>query len=374
MTLEKKIRGLLEENISNNVFPCINVGISYEKNKKKKHHIINAGKKIDQTNKELLNENLFFDLASLTKPFATVLSLLSLINEGKLSINKQLKNIFNDNIPSDKRNISVEQLLSHSAGFPDHRSYYKQLVEVNPVQRAKVLFELLMAEPLLAKPGHAVLYSDLGYMLLGLVIEKVSGLKLDRYFNTMIMAPIGLGEHIFFKPIGSEKNPPGRFAPVEYCPWRGRILRGEVSDDNCWALGGVAGHAGLYGDVKGVLKLSELILDIWQGQGRHPHINRRDLTVFLNRTSGLQGDTWALGFDRPNPAGGASCGKYLSTASVGHLGFTGTSFWIDPERKLVIVILSNRVHPSRANERIKKFRPAFHDRVVEWVEMELKET
>ncbi len=374
MTLEKKIKRLLEKNIRNNVFPCVNVGISYEKNEKKKHHIISAERKIGQINKELVDGNLFFDLASLTKPFATALSLLALINSGKLSIKSRLKDFFNDNIPSDKRNISVEQLLSHTSGFPDHRPYYKKLVEVNHAQRPKVLLELLMAEPLLAEPGRAVLYSDLGYMLLGLVIEKVSGLKLDRYFSKMIMEPIGLDQNIFFKPIGSKKNQTGRFAPVEYCPWRGRILRGEVSDDNCWALGGVAGHAGLYGDVKGVLKLSELIMDIWQGQGCHPHINPRDFAAFLDRKSGIKGDTWALGFDRPNPAGGASCGKYLSTASVGHLGFTGTSFWLDPERKLVIVILSNRVHPSRTNKRIKKFRPAFHDQVVEWLEMELKES
>ncbi|MDF1577611.1 MAG: serine hydrolase [Desulfobulbales bacterium] len=366
MSMEKKISGFIEENINNNVFPSISVGISSKKGKNKKRYIISSSKDINQSNKKELKKNIIFDLASLTKPFATVLSLLSLIKESKIRTGSQLRDIFKEEFNNDKKNISIEQLLSHSGGLPGHRDYHKKLVEVDNEHRKKLLLDLLIKEPLVARPGTQTLYSDLGYMLLGLVIEKVAGRELDDYFSKMIMAPIGLQENIFFNPVGSKKHLNRGFAPAEYCPWRGRVLAGEVSDENCWSLGGVAGHAGLYGDIEGVLSLSELILDIWQGKRDHPNINRRDLVRFLTRKSAREGDTWALGFDRPSP-GRASCGKYLSPESVGHLGFTGTSFWLDPELELVIAILTNRVHPSRDNERIKKFRPEFHDRVVEWL-------
>jgi CubicO group peptidase (beta-lactamase class C family) len=142
------------------------------------------------------------------------------------------------------------------------------------------------------------------------------------------------------------------------------VLRGEVGDENCWVLGGVAGHAGLFGRLGEVLDLVVAVLEIWQGRQRQPFLPQEVLKGFLEAQSQVQGSTWALGFDRPTP-GSSSSGRYLSPRSVGHLGFTGTSFWIDPERDLAIVLLTNRVHPSRDNNRIKEFRPYFHDRVIE---------
>jgi len=139
---------------------------------------------------------------------------------------------------------------------------------------------------------------------------------------------------------------------------------GEVSDENCWILEGVAGHAGLFGRIGEVLDLVAMVLEIWQGRLSHPYLPREIVKEFLEAKSRVKSSTWALGFDRPTP-GSSSSGRYLSTRSVGHLGFTGTSFWIDPERDLAIVLLTNRVHPSRDNDRIKEFRPYFHDRVIE---------
>jgi CubicO group peptidase (beta-lactamase class C family) len=153
------------------------------------------------------------------------------------------------------------------------------------------------------------------------------------------------------------------YAFMEECPFRQRMLRGEVSDENAHALGGVAGHAGLFGTMEGVLLFAVHLLDQWQGREEHPGYRSRDLRKFLKKQK-IPGSTWALGFDTPSPTG-SSGGKYLSPVSVGHLGFTGTSFWIDPVRELVMVLLSNRVHPSRENERIKKFRPLLHDAVIE---------
>jgi CubicO group peptidase (beta-lactamase class C family) len=369
MNIDKKIKEFIGNNINKNVFPGVSIGICFNNDKKRNKSIIFAGNYINKSKKNILTKKIYFDLASLTKPFAIVLSLLTLIKFNKLNIRSNIKDIFKDKYRINNY-ITIEQLLSHSAGLPAHRNYFKELVKVLPEQRKELLLKLLLKEPLIYKPGCKVIYSDLGYMLLGLLVEKISGQELDCYFRKMITEPIGLDGHVFFNPLGAEDHSPNEFAPVENCPWRGRLLQGEVSDENCWALGGVAGHAGLYGDISGVLDLTELILDIWLGRRNHPNIERHDLISFLKKRSGPEGNTWALGFDTPT-SGKSSSGKYFSTASVGHLGFTGTSFWIDPERELVVVILSNRVHPNRDNELIKEFRPALHNKVIEWLGQEV---
>lgn len=367
MNIEKKIKDFIRENTLNKVFPCTSIGIYYKNENKTNRSIIFHGNYTSEYEKKPLTAKIFFDLASLTKPFATVLSILSLIKEKKITKEDCLKNIFsNKKLSPRKGAITIAQLLSHSAGFPAHRPYYEKLIRVAPEQRQDLLLALLMREPLVCPPGSRVLYSDLGYMLLGLIIENISGLALDAYFSRMITEPIGLAEHIFYNPLASPRHQPAEFAAGEDCSWRGRMVQGEVSDENCWALGGVAGHAGLFGDIGGVLDLTALILDTWLGQKQHPNINGVDLADFLTRRTEIRGNTWALGFDTPTP-GKSSSGQYLSTESVGHLGFTGASFWIDPRRRLVIVILANRVHPSRDNELIKEFRPAFHDKVIEWL-------
>ena len=152
------------------------------------------------------------------------------------------------------------------------------------------------------------------------------------------------------------------FAPTENCAWRGRILCAEVHDDNAYVMGGVAGHAGLFGDIHSVLRLSTFILDMWLGDAVHPNINNEDLRRCMERQN-IGASTWGLGFDTPSEKG-SSGGRFLSAVSAGHLGFTGTSFWIDKEKQLVMVLLTNRVHPRRDNEGIKDFRPLFHDTVV----------
>jgi len=263
-----------------------------------------------------------------------------------------------------KREITIAQLLNHSSGLPAHLPYYLKLVTLPVAARKEELLRLIGAEQLVAPPGTAAIYSDLGYLLLGLIIEKVAGVGLEEYFAEKIAKPLGLAEGILYNPPGKLKKPRQAFFPTENCPWRGKVLQGEVSDENCWALGGVAGHAGLFANLESVLGMTTAILEIWQGRRVHPHLPREVLAFFLEAQSQVPGSTWALGFDRPTP-GSSSSGKYLSPRSVGHLGFTGTSFWIDPDKELVVVLLTNRVHPSRDNNLIREFRPYFHDRVVE---------
>jgi CubicO group peptidase (beta-lactamase class C family) len=179
-----------------------------------------------------------------------------------------------------------------------------------------------------------------------------------------VFKPLGLEKKIFFMRHGKRKGlSQEKFAATEKCPWRGKTICGEVHDDNCYALGGVAGHSGLFGNIESVSNLVCFLHDMWNGEARHPNINNQDLVNFLVRQNDKY-DGRALGFDMPARRG-ASCGQHFSDKSVGHLGFSGTSFWVDPEKEISVVLLTNRVHPLRQNTKIKKFRPFFHDRVME---------
>ncbi len=154
-------------------------------------------------------------------------------------------------------------------------------------------------------------------------------------------------------------------AATERCLWRDRIIQGEVHDEHCFLMGGVAGHAGLFGTLDGVLSLCTHIQKTWKGKKTGLPVDKRILDIALQRK--YPDRTWCLGFDTPSTTGYTSAGKYLSKKSVGHLGYTGTSFWIDPEKYTILVLLTNRVHPSRENKKIKEFRPWFHDQVMNFL-------
>ncbi len=309
-----------------------------------------------------VNTSTLFDLASLTKPLATTLVIAALIKEGKIQLSEQLKDILPVSLPQDKANITVAQLLSHSSGLTAYKKYFEILLATEHGKRNKKLEELLLVEPLVYEPGSKSLYSDIGFMFLKWIIEIRGGVGIEDIARQKVFAPLGLDKKIFFSPnlgvMGKES-----FAATEDCPLRKRVLYGEVSDENTFAMGGAAGHAGLFGTIDAVLDLSTLILDIWQERDIHPFVDSKTLQGFLKRQE-IPGSTWALGFDTPSKELSTG-GRYLSPKSVGHLGFTGTSLWIDPEKELVMVLLTNRVHPSRDNEGIKKFRPLFHDTVIE---------
>jgi len=307
-----------------------------------------------------VTEGTVYDLASLTKPLATTLAILVLLKERRLQLSDQVSDIF-PQAGTAMRGISIKDILCHSAGFPAHRPYYLELSRLAEEKRREALLSLLAAEPTVYETGSTSLYSDLGFMLLGLIVEKKSGMELPDFFREKIAEPLGIAEKIVYGTVGMGDTE--KCAPTEDCPFRQRILCGEVSDENAHAMGGVAGHAGLFGTIGGVLAMGEHLLDQWQGREEPPNYRAVDLRRFFTRQD-IPSSTWALGFDTPS-ATGSSGGRYLAPTSVGHLGFTGTSFWIDPTRDLVMVLLSNRVHPSRENPRIKQFRPLFHETVIE---------
>jgi len=355
--IEKYIKSFLDKAVASHVFPSYAVGICLE-NKK---FISGSNESIQIKNSELPVQ--YYDLASLTKPLSTALIMVTLVGAGKIRLTDHIDKYL-PGVPEDKRLITIFQLLNHSSGLSAHQPFFSELANIPAAERKSALTRLILASELTAQPATCTTYSDLGYLLLGLIIEEVSGLGLAEYFQTKIVEPLGLAAGIFFNPLGSSMKEREGFAPTELCPWRGRVLRGEVSDENCWVLGGVAGHAGLFGNIESVLALNCAILEIWQGRRVHPYLRREELSWFLEAPSQVVDSTWALGFDRPT-VGSSSSGKYLSPRSIGHLGFTGTSFWIDPDKSLVVVLLTNRVHPSRENVLIREFRPLFHDRVVE---------
>ncbi len=300
-----------------------------------------------------------FDLASLTKPLATTSAAMKLIDGALLSLDHTLGDVMASCKGTDKTGISVRHLLYHNSGLPDYRPYFKELAEVDLSRRRALILTWILDEPLAYPIGEKVVYSDLGFMLLRGIIETVSGRRLDDMVQQEIFLPLQLTD-LFFVDL---ENPPlaDGFAATETCPWRQTRIRGVVHDENAYVVGGVDGHAGLFGTAADVHCLLVEMLGTYSGGLSH-HIFQPDLLKeFLDYGKGTER---ALGFDRPAENGSAS-GSHFSINSVGHLGFTGTSFWMDLDRSIIIILLTNRVHPGRENEKIRNFRPVLHDAVME---------
>lgn len=300
-----------------------------------------------------------FDLASLTKPLATTLAVMRLCQEGRVDPDQTLDTVLSAAAEGDKRGITIAQLLAHTSGLPDYRPYYRDLVMLPAYARRARLRRLLLEEPLLNPPGEKVLYSDLDFMLLDWVVEAVAGLRLDRFLAELVYGPLQSAP-LFF--VDLEKSAPkAAYAATEQCLWRGRLLEGEVHDDNAHAVGGVAGHAGLFGTAAAIHVILEELLAAYHGSPA-ARLFRSDLVRRFWEPVPGAGKT--LGFDLP-AAVNPSCGRFFPPDSLGHLGFTGTSFWIHRAERALVIMLTNRVHPSRENIAIRQFRPLIHDAVMQ---------
>jgi CubicO group peptidase (beta-lactamase class C family) len=376
--LARQLTNLLDTAIREAVFPGAVAGISYGPPERRETLVLAQGSLqsdfFDAQNPSTsypaifapsgpITEQVFFDLASLTKPFATLLSILCLRQAKKIRLADRLPDLLKMNISSPLAAITLAQLLGHCSGLAAYKPFYEKLCTIAQEKRTQTLRAWLLQEKLLYPPGTKTVYSDLGYMFLSWIIEEQAGCPFDEYTRTQVLAPLGLADHLFFNRLDSIRKV--LYAPTEQCSWRTKTLTGEVHDDNCYALGGVSGHAGLFGDMHGVLAMSAHLLDVWKGKTSHPNYTAADLKKMTKRQN-IPGNTWALGFDTPSDSG-SSAGRNMSDKSFGHLGFTGTSFWIDPESDLVMVLLTNRVHPSRENNLIKIFRPRFHDTITNWL-------
>lgn len=300
-----------------------------------------------------------FDLASLTKPLATTLALMRLIQHNKIELQDSLGRILPEFKHTEKAGIKLKNLLYHDSGLPDYRPYYKALAGIDPDSRRGTLRKLLVQEPLINPIGKSVCYSDLGFMILAWVIEHITNQRLDHFVTDEIYQPLGLKDLFFVSDNLVESR--GPFAATENCPWRNKIIEGQVHDENAYVVGGIEGHAGLFGTADNVHRLLAELLSVYHGERKSKIFRKNLLQQFFKR---LPGTDKAVGFDAPSLSD-SSCGHGFSQASVGHLGFTGTSFWMDLERSVIVILLTNRVHPSRENEDIKKFRPQIHDAVMD---------
>lgn len=362
--LNNMLRSLAAAGLRQQVFCGISAGVSVRVRGKRIRAFHSTGvTRTDERGREVTASTLF-DLASLTKPLCTVLCTLHLIDRGKL----QWQTTLGPSVGSDKQHITLQHILQHSSGFPAYHPYFQSFSPIQHRENKQQLLRRIREEPLIYPPGSLSVYSDLGFIVLGELLEEVSGCSLDHLFHTHIATPLGVEEALRFLPIGQGHiEDCTNMAATEACPWRQTTLQGEVHDEHCWLMGGVAGHAGLFGTVAAVLCLGEYLLDTWKGRASHPAFAAPLLVRAL--TCKHPQSSWCLGFDTPSP-GTSSSGRFFSANSVGHLGFSGTSFWIDPQREVVVVLLTNRIHPKRDNIKIREFRPFFHDQLMEVILME----
>ncbi len=337
-------------------------------------HAAVVGAATTRPEREPMQRTTLFDLASLTKPLVTSLAVLELVDEGRIDLDDPVAKHLPAFGARGKETVTVRHLLTHSSGLKPWRPYHELLMErerkkgerwIGTREARDWVIENVCRSALVHELGEAAVYGDLDFIALGAMVEDLRGTSLDRVFRDGVAARLRLADSLFL-PLGESGPdlPPGeraRFAATESCSWRGRVLRGEVHDPNAWVMGGVAGHAGLFATADDVLRTGVALLDVIHG--RSEAFPRGLLEHFFTRQRIPEGSDWALGWDTPT-AGASSSGTHFSAQSVGHLGFTGTSLWIDLEKELVVVMLANRIHPIVRRSRFD-LRPRIHDLLVE---------
>ena len=299
-----------------------------------------------------------FDLASVSKVFATATLAGILVDRRWIRWDTTLRAIFPDYPHAE---IEVRHLLAHTAGLPAWKPLWetlrgrfasRALYEISIEERQKAMRELVFAvEPEVCIDERAV-YSDLSFLLLGFLLEEVTGMSLDRAVNHLVWEPLGV-RRAFYRHVDRDVDSGrmDRVAATEDSAWRGGLLQGQVHDDNCWAMGGYAGHAGAFADVRDVLQFARRLFDGF--------LSRETLSAMWTRVAKPSGCERTLGWD--TPSGPNPAAKAFSASTVGHLGYTGTSLWIDPPAGIAVALLTNRVHPTRENDRIRALRPMVHE-------------
>ena len=296
-----------------------------------------------------------FDLASVTKAVATTAAAMLLADRGVLDLDSRIGDILPGFVVgmepgSRKERVTLRMLLAHTSGLPGYVQFFQSCATEESLLRAALALKLE------ARPGERTEYSDPGFILLGKALEVLAGEPLDRFCAREIFAPLGMETTRFCPPAPARAAIP----PTENDAWfRMRVIQGEVQDENASVMGGVSGHAGLFANVRDLLRCAACIL----ADGKTAEGGQLFRPETVKQFATRQGEGRALGWDVPTPGG--SSGKYFSARSMGHLGFAGTSLWIDPEQSLAVVLLTNRTWPDRANQAIKQLRPLFHDAVVE---------
>jgi CubicO group peptidase (beta-lactamase class C family) len=338
-----------------------------------------------------------FDIASLTKPVCTATLVMMLAEENLLKVSDTVYQWLGGARLPEHRLMTVEQLLNHTSGLPAWQPYYRELpLDLVGTEGGRhFILDACFHEPPIHQPGEKTLYSDIGYILLGEIVEQAGGASLDILFSNRIAKPLGLQDTFFAKAVGApismtarhgftsadqhvptpkygrpedraarKENERRRFAPTEDCPWRERVIHGEVHDQNAYALGGVAGHAGLFSTAQDLYRFVLELTNCYKGKS--DWIPQNTMHQFFNFENCRGQGIFIGGWDTPSSRNSAS-GRYFSKRSIGHLAYTGCSIWIDLEKDFSIVLLTNRIHPSTTNEKIKAFRPQIHDLIYKTI-------
>ena len=303
-----------------------------------------------------------YDLASLTKVIGLTTAVMMLVDSGKLDLDAPVQRYVPAFQGPGKERVTMRQLLTHSSGLPAWRRLYAEAAN-----REQAL-ALVDTTPLLRQPGDTFVYSDLGAITLTQAVEAITGQRLNDFLDARLFGPLGMQSTRFLPP----QSRRDRIAPTENdSSFRHRILRGEVHDENAGRLGGVSGHAGLFSDAPDLAKFAQWLLEGRRGaaegggssSGGLRRLSPTLVTEFTTRQNTPPGSSRALGWDTPSE--NSSAGTKLGPNAFGHTGFTGTSIWLDPDRDLFIILLTNRVNPTRANTKILQVRRRVADLVVD---------
>ncbi len=302
-----------------------------------------------------------FDLASLTKALCTTLIAMRLYSEGELDLNRTVdRDLGHFPCPQFLSQATYADLLRHSSGLQGYEPLFQRFNPRNlplPAQARIALAKKIAELDMAYEPGTTSVYSDFGFLYLGWALERITGTPLAALFHAHVLNPLGLTQ---LRP--AEANVVGSVAATEHCSWRNDLVDGEVHDEHAFVLGGLAGHAGLFGTARAVGRVAQNLLDAYHGRNTS-YLPQNTVQKFWSPSNSVGGSTWRLGFD--GASGEESlAGNQASSLTVGHLGFTGTSLWIYPKHETVIVLLTNRVHPNRNNESIREIRRAFHSELL----------
>ncbi|MFP6663494.1 MAG: serine hydrolase domain-containing protein [Deltaproteobacteria bacterium] len=363
------VEAALEEAVAKKAFPGAVLRVSRDGEKLFEHAV---GSRALVPSMAPVSVDTVFDLSSLTKPLATTLAILLLVRDHRLDIDERVGRYLPNFAVFGKKEVTLRHLLNHSSGLVAHRPFFKEASRlgrpnfVGSREARPWIYEQVHRERSASKPGTRMVYSDLGFIILGQLVETASAMTLDEFCRRRIFGPAQLKELGF---IDLTMVRAGRVAPVSEriaatskCSWRGKVLCGEVEDENAWTMAGVAGHAGLFGTAADVDTLATLIESAGRKTGGL--LPRELVREMWTLDEQVVGSTRTLGWDTP-AAKNSAAGTRMSGRTVGHLGFTGTSLWLDLEQRVHIILLTNRVHPSRDNEKIREWRPRLHDLVME---------
>jgi CubicO group peptidase (beta-lactamase class C family) len=339
---------LIRQAIADHVFPAASISVTH-------HGNLVALKAFGRFTYESASPETttatVFDLASVTKVVATTSMAMILYERGLLDLDLPVVAVVAEFAGGDPRRdaVTLRMLLAHSSGLP---AYEKLFLRAGTRDK---LLAAVFATPLIADPGAKAEYSDIGFIILGVALERIAGESLDHFCQHEIFGPLAMTHTAF--------NPPSTWRAsipptADDQSFRRRIIQGEVQDENASVMGGVSGHAGVFATAEDVAVFAHAML-----AGGRPILRPETLALFTRRESSPSGTSRALGWDTPSSP--SQSGKYFSANSYGHLGYTGTSLWIDPERQLSITLLTNRTWPDSSNQAIKQLRPKFHDAVIE---------